>query len=174
MRKHWLATGLVIAVAALMIGAIACSSSKTKTPTSSTPTTSSGSPTASGSGSAISSVTVSLVEYKVVPNITSVPSGSVTFSAKNIGGTDHTLLVISTKLAQDALPTKADGSVDEKSSDITIVGKTATIPVQKGEQLTVKLKPGNYVLICNVVQTTNGTTTSHYAKAMHAAFTVTQ
>jgi hypothetical protein len=184
MGKRWLAISLVIATAALMIGAIACSSSKTKTTTSSTPTTSSGkTPVQTASttpGGAQSDVAVTLVEYQVKPVPTSVPAGSVTFNAKNIGGADHTLLVINTGLA--ALPTKADGSVDETSSGITIVGKIATIPATKtgtmsAEQqksLTLQLQPGNYMLICNVVQTANGTTTSHYAKGMHVAFTVTQ
>lgn len=164
MRKRLLAISLVMATAALMLGAVACSS-KTKTTTTSNPTTS--------SGNAQSQVAVTLVEYKVVPNVTSVPAGSVTFTAKNIGGTDHTLLVISTKLAEGALPTKADGSVDETSPDITVVGTTGTIPAQQAKALAVKLQPGTYVLICNVVQTANGTTTSHYAKAMHVAFTIT-
>ena len=38
--------------------------------------------------------------------------------------------------------------------------------------LTVDLWPGHYVLICNIVQTTNGQTVSHYQKGMVTEFTV--
>ena len=38
--------------------------------------------------------------------------------------------------------------------------------------LTVDLQPGHYVVICNIVQTTNGQTVSHYAKKMYTEFTI--
>ncbi len=167
MRRRWWAIGLVIAVTALMMGVLACSS--TNNTGVSTPSTSGQTP----SGAAQSAVAVNLVEYKVAPQPPSVPSGNVTFEAKNIGGTDHELVVIKTNLAQGALPTKGDGSVNETSSTITIVGKTASIPKVQAKSVTLNLAPGDYVLICNLVQTTNGTTTSHYAQGMHAGFTVT-
>jgi len=177
MRKHWLAISLVIATAALMMGAVACSSSKKSS--NATPTTSSAqTPTAGAQtptgGTAQSEVTVTLVEYKVVPDVTSVPAGSVTFNAKNIGGAEHALHVFKTDLAPEALPTKADGSVDEEAAGVEMIDHVTGIQPQQAKSLTVKLQPGNYVLICNVVQTANGQTTSHYAKGMHAAFTITQ
>jgi uncharacterized cupredoxin-like copper-binding protein len=185
MRKRWLATGLVIAVAALMMGAVACSSKKSTT----NPTSTKSSPTAiahetptaemtamagetPGSGTQ-SAVTVTLVEYKVVPVPTSVPAGSVTFNAKNMGGATHELHVIKTDLAPEALPTKADGSVDEEAAGVTMIDHVTDIAAGQAKPLTVKLEPGKYVLICNVVQTTNGTTISHYAQGMHVAFTIT-
>jgi hypothetical protein len=178
MRKHWLTISLVIAVAALMTGAIACSSSKTKTTTSPTPTTSSSETpvqTASNTpGGAQSAVTVTLVEYQVVPKPTSVPAGSVTFNANNIGGAEHSLAVIRTDLAPEALPTKADGSADESGTGVTLVDQVTGIKAQQQKSLTVNLAPGHYVLICNLVLTANGQTISHYANGMHVAFTITQ
>jgi uncharacterized cupredoxin-like copper-binding protein len=177
MGKRWLAISLVIATAALMIGAIACSSSKTKTTTSSTPTTSSGkTPVQTASktpGGAQSEVAVTLVEYKVVPVPTSAHAGSVTFNAKNIGSATHELHVIKTDLAPEALPTKADGSVDEEAAGVTMVDHVTDIAAGQAKPLTVTLEPGTYVLICNVVHTTNGTTISHYERGMRVAFTIT-
>jgi uncharacterized cupredoxin-like copper-binding protein len=177
MRKHWLAFGLVIAIAALMMGTVACSSSKKSS--NATPTTSSAqTPTAGAQtptgGNAQSEVTVTLVEYQMKPNVTSVPAGSVTFNGKNIGGAEHSLAVIRTDLAPEALPTKADGSVDESGTGVTLVDQVTGIKPQQQKSLTVKLQPGNYVLICNLVPTANGQTISHYAKGMHVGFTITQ
>ncbi len=161
MRRYWLAIGL--AVAALMVGAVACSSSKTPSSGGQTQT-----------GSAQSEVTVNLTEYLVAPKPASVPAGSVTFDAKNIGGTDHELVVIKTSLSPDALPTKADGSVDEKGAGITIVDKTSSVPAKQEKSITDNLAAGSYVLICNLVQTVNGQTISHYAQGMRTKFTVKQ
>jgi iron uptake system EfeUOB component EfeO/EfeM len=183
MHKRWLATGLVIAVAALMIGAMACSSKKSAPNPTSTKTSETAmaheTPTAEVTAMAgetpetQSEVAVTLVEYKVVPVPTSVPAGSVTFNIKNIGSAEHELHVIKTDLAPEALPTKADGSVDEEAAGVTMVDHVPNIAAGQATPLTVKLEPGAYVLICNLVQTTNGTTVSHYAEGMHVAFTIT-
>ena len=176
MRRNWLAIGMIIAVVTLMTGAAACSSSK-KSSSTPTPTTSMNEmPTAGGqtpAGSAQSEVTVTLVEYQMKPNVESVPAGSVTFNGKNIGGAEHALHVFKTDLAPDALPTKADGSVDEEAG-VEMIDHVTGIQPQQAKSLTVNLAPGTYVLVCNVVQTTNGVTISHYEKGMHVAFTVTQ
>ena len=184
MRRRWLAISLVMATAALMVGAVACSSKKSTT--NPTPTKSSATamahetPTAEATAmagktpaSAQSEVAVTLVEYKVVPVPASVPAGSVTFNAKNIGGATHELHVIKTDLAPEALPTKADGSVDEEAAGVTMVDHVTDIAAGSEKSLTVTLEPGTYVLICNVVQTTSGTTISHYAQGMRVAFTIT-
>ena len=178
MKQSWLAIGLLLAMAALMIGAVACGSSK-KTTTNPTSTKSSSKTPSATSGktpgaAAQSEVAVTLAEYQVKPVPTSVPAGSVTFKARNIGGTEHELHVIKTNLQPDALPKKADGSVDEEAAGVTMVDHVNNIAASSEKSLTVNLEPGKYVLICNVVQTTNGQTVSHYAKGMHIAFTVTQ
>ncbi len=124
--------------------------------------------------SAQSQVDVTLVEYRVAPKVTSVPAGSVTFNAKNIGTTQHTLVVVKTDAGPTALPTKADGSYDGTAAGATVIDQVQPIDPQGSGSLTVNLQPGHYVLICNVVQTTNGQTVSHYAQGMATDFTITQ
>jgi hypothetical protein len=180
MRRTWLAIGLTLAVAALAAGAIACGSSK-KSTTDATATPGAGdtpAATEAGNGSpgnAQSEVSVTLVEYQVKTNVESVPSGSVTFEARNIGGAEHALHVFKTDLAPDALPTMADGSVDEEAAGLTMVDHVTGIQPQQSKSLTLDLEPGTYVLVCNVVQqTADGQTISHYEKGMHVAFTITE
>ncbi len=184
MRSKWFAFSLVIAMGALLIGAAACKSSsstkKTSTPVKTTAaathTPSSGTTPAAtaGSPSAQGEVAVTLVEYQVKPIPTSVPGGSVKFTARNIGTATHEFMVIKTGLAPTDLPKKADGSYDEAASGAEMIDHVKDIAPGTTGTLTLTLDPGKYVLICNVVQTTNGQTVSHYAQRMATAFTVTQ
>jgi hypothetical protein len=68
-----------------------------------------------------------------------------------------------------ALPTKADGSVDEeqipKSDE---VGELENIKKGKTKSKTFKLSAGSYILFCNTVDTEeDGTVVSHFARGMH-------
>lgn len=119
-----------------------------------------------------SEIEVRLTEYSVTPVVSSVPAGQVTFDARNIGGSTHELVVFKTDLEPDALPTAADGSVDETGAGITLVGEAEDIASQTQRSFELELGAGSYVLLCNVVEEVNGQTVSHYQKAMHAAFTV--
>ena len=182
MKRNWMVMGAILMVAVVMIGAVACSSDNKKKTTTKPTATKSANATAVSTkagetprgGNAQSQVAVTLAEYQVKPVPTSVPSGSVKFEAKNIGGTEHELHVIKTDLAPDALPTKADGSVDEEAAGVTMVDHADNIAAGSEKSLTADLTPGKYVLVCNIVQTVNNQTVSHYAKGMHIAFTVTQ
>jgi hypothetical protein len=98
----------------------------------------------------------------------------VTFKARNVGSTQHELLVLKTNLPEGGLPTLADGSVDVTGTGVEQVGKVDTVAAGGNAETTIDLAAGSYVLICNLVQTTNGQTVSHYAAGMHKAFTVTQ
>jgi len=169
-KAQWIVFGLAMGIAALVI-ASACSSGsggkKTSTPSPLGRTTST-------SGASQSQVAVTLVEYKVVPQVTSVPAGHVRFDAKNIGASTHELHVTKTDLQPNALPAKADGSVDEGADRLTMIGRVTDIASGTQKSLTANLQPGHYVLFCNIVQTTNGQTVGHYAKGMATDFTVTQ
>jgi hypothetical protein len=76
--------------------------------------------------------------------------------------------VIRTDLAPDALPTGQDGSVEEEGEGMEVVGEIEDIPVGETQDLTVSLDAGNYVLICNIVESGE----VHYASGMRTAFTV--
>ncbi len=170
---------LLLAAAALMLGLAGCSSEKSSP--GATVTTSSTRPaeTSQAPGAATpSEVTVVLSEWKIKPEPASYKAGSVTFNVRNIGQTVHHMIILKTDLAPNALPTNADGTAKEDAPGITVMGKTNDVNPAVSKSLTVNLEPGSYVLICNILQTTNGQSTlprplAHYSRGQAVAFTVT-
>jgi uncharacterized cupredoxin-like copper-binding protein len=94
----------------------------------------------------------------------SVKAGTVTFEATNASDTKqvHELVVLKTDLSADKLPVK-NGAVPEKQ--FKKMGEVEDMAPGKSKHLTLKLTPGNYVLICNQP--------GHYAMGMHVPFVVT-
>ncbi|MEP6893068.1 MAG: cupredoxin domain-containing protein [Gaiellaceae bacterium] len=105
-----------------------------------------------------SSIRITLKEYKVLPAATSVKAGKVTFQVKNVGVLDHTFLVVKTNVPAGKLPVKKNRAV------VSALGKIGPFKKGKGGTLTLTLKPGKYVLLCNVA--------SHYQIGQYSAFTV--
>jgi uncharacterized cupredoxin-like copper-binding protein len=103
-------------------------------------------------------VAVTLSEFKVVPKPTSVKAGKVTFSAKNSGKLEHELVVLKTNLAPDKLQVKGN-----KAVETGLVGKVVGIAPGKTKQLTLTLKKGKFVLLCNVP--------AHYQAGQRTGFT---
>jgi uncharacterized cupredoxin-like copper-binding protein len=182
--NRWALLGAAAAVAILATAFVACggggkSGGAAATATEQAVTTpTGGAPTAvatepGGTTPEAGAVTVNLTEYIVSPQPTSVAAGSVTFNVKNIGGAAHQFMVIKTDAAPDALPTNADGSVNEDDPSMQFIDEIEDIAGETDQSLTVSLEAGNYVLICNLVDEPNGEAVSHYARGMHTAFTVT-
>lgn len=119
-------------------------------------------------------VRVRLFEWQVDPEVASVPAGSITFDADNIGGADHELVILRTDLAPDALPILEDGSADEAAEGIEVVERFEDIGPGLSKSGAVELSAGSYVLICNFVDETDTGLQSHYAEGMFAAFEVTE
>jgi uncharacterized cupredoxin-like copper-binding protein len=63
--------------------------------------------------------------------------------------------------------------VNEDAEDLRIIGEIGEFPPGQTGQAILTLKPGKYVLICNLVTEENGQLESHYAFGMRTAFTVT-
>jgi uncharacterized cupredoxin-like copper-binding protein len=78
--------------------------------------------------------------------------------------------VVPTDLASDALPTNAEGKVDEDKLGAT--GEIGELDVGATGEVTLDLKPGKYVLICNIVEVKDGVSESHYTNGMRTALTV--
>jgi len=122
-----------------------------------------------------STVNVDLLEFQVVPDVTSAPAGSITFNASNIGGDVHELVIIRTDLDPSALPPAEDGSVDEAGEGIEVIDEIEEFDPGGEESLTVPLEAGSYALICNVVEEEeDGTVEAHYAEGMFVGFEVTE
>lgn len=115
-------------------------------------------PIALGAGS--SSVSVQLKEFKITPKPKSTKAGKVTFTAKNTGALTHELIVLKTNVPAGKLPVKANGLASEKG----LVGEIPAVAPGKTKKLTLTLKPGKYVLLCNVA--------GHYKAGQYSAFTV--
>jgi uncharacterized cupredoxin-like copper-binding protein len=117
---------------------------------------------AAGSGGASQSsagsvqVSAQLGDYWVRPNVTSVPAGKVTFTAKNVGQLPHELMV-------ERMPIKMDapGQPNEDAAQ----GMIEDMGAGQSGHMTLDLKPGRYMLFCNVP--------GHYAMGQHTMFTVT-
>jgi uncharacterized cupredoxin-like copper-binding protein len=119
-----------------------------------------------------STVDVTVQEFEVAPDDSSVDSGEVTFDVTNKGPDDmHEFVVIKTDLAPDALPTDENGAVDENGAGIEVVDEVEEFAVGETKTLKVDLAAGKYVLICNVFDQEENE--AHYSKGMRAAFTVT-
>jgi hypothetical protein len=126
-----------------------------------------------GDDTGAETVDIELLEFSVVPSADSAASGDVTFDIENTGPNDpHEFVVIKTDLDAADLPTKDDGSVDEDGEGIEVVDEVEEIAVGSMESLTVNLDPGNYALICNLVEEEDGELESHYQEGMHVGFTV--
>jgi iron uptake system EfeUOB component EfeO/EfeM len=113
-------------------------------------------------------VKVSLVEFQVNPALQFVAKGKIKFAVKNAGTEKHEFVILR-GADPAALPTKADGSVDEeqipKSDE---VGELENIKKGKTKSKTFKLSAGSYILLCNTVDTEeDGTVVSHFARGMY-------
>jgi uncharacterized cupredoxin-like copper-binding protein len=126
---------------------------------------------AAGCGGGGEDVSVTLQEFAVGSDPSSVSAGSVTFNLENKGPDDtHEFVVIRTDLDPTALPTDENGAVDETGAGIEVVDEVEEIPVGDTPSLTVDLTTGSYVLICNIFDESENE--AHYQEGMRTGFTV--
>ena len=108
-------------------------------------------------------VGVTLADYSVTLDSTSLSAGDVTFNVTNDAGQVHEFVVVKTDLAEDALPL-VEGDVDEESTEISPVDEIEDIEPGTQPSLSVTLEAGSYVALCNLP--------GHYRQGMHTAFEV--
>jgi len=106
-----------------------------------------------------SKVSVVLKEWKLIPSSARIKAGKVTFLVKNDGALAHEFVVLRTDAHHHALAVKGGEAVETglKGEIVKIV------PGQK-RSLTLSLKPGKYVLLCNLL--------GHYRAGQFAALRV--
>lgn len=154
--------GMAVGVVALAVAA--CTPAATGTAS-----VSASASTSASEDMAAGTVNVTLQEFSVIPDPTTVPAGEVTFHVTNNGPDDvHEFVIFKTDLAADALPTAEDGSVDEEGEGVELIDEIEDVPVGESMDVTVSLDAGAYVLICNIVEGDE----VHYAMGMRTAFTV--
>ncbi|MCX7255955.1 MAG: sulfocyanin-like copper-binding protein [Polaromonas sp.] len=94
-----------------------------------------------------------------------VPAGKLTFEVSNTSTQmPHEMVISSIKDSQTPLPYDKDGNkVDEDAAGH--LGEVAELEPGKKGSLTLTLKPGRYILYCNIP--------GHYARGMWTLLTVT-
>jgi len=115
-----------------------------------------------------------LDEWRITADAKQLPSGSQTITALNTGNEIHELVIVR---AADAagLPTKSDGSVDEKAIENIKVGEIADVAAGSSKHATFDLSPGTYVVFCNIVESMamgGAMQHTHFELGMHTTFTV--
>ena len=109
-------------------------------------------------GSSPQAVNIKLTEMKVLAAPRSVSAGDVTFVARNLGTVEHELVVV-----RSSRPLAVKGYKAAEPEGATI-GEIEDIEPGKTKRATLSLKPGKYLLICNIV--------GHYQLGMTSTLTV--
>jgi uncharacterized cupredoxin-like copper-binding protein len=126
-------------------------------------------PLAACGGGGDNTVDVTLKDFSIAPEETTLDAGKVTFKVHNEGSFVHELVVTQGSNA-GALPTKSSGEVNEDDiPEAKHVGEVEDIDPGASKEVALDLAAGSYVLFCNRVDGT----TSHFAKGMHTVVTVT-
>jgi len=105
-----------------------------------------------------SSTSVTLKEFTLTPDPTTVSAGKVTFNVQNAGQLKHEFVVL--KTATPAADLLKGDEADESGN----VGEIGNVPPGASKTLSLMLKPGHYALICNLP--------GHYKAGQHADLTV--
>lgn len=116
-------------------------------------------------------VSVTLQEFSVGTDPTTVDAGEVVFEATNEGPDDeHEFVVFLTDLDPTELPTDENGAVVETGDGIELIGEIEDIAVGETKDVTLDLEAGNYVFVCNIWDETEQE--AHYQEGMRTTFTV--
>lgn len=106
-------------------------------------------PSATASSTTVTAVDTTLRDYTVSATPLTVPAGTVRLDVTNADPVPHNVVLVSTDLPADRLPTVGI-RVDEASGAVAVVTRTATLaPGAKGS-LIASLVRGRYLLVCTV------------------------
>ena len=145
---------------------VACSSNSS-TAAKTTPTSAAVTTTSSASGVASQELNVSMTEW-TLDGPKTVKAGDITFNVTNKGTLKHEF-VIAKGDSYAALPQEKNGHILEDSiAQSDKPGEVGEVPVGETKSATINLKPGKYVLFCNLVVGT----LSHAAKGQILELTV--
>ena len=149
----------LLAVAAVVV---AISVGDTSNTTSETSTAQTSATTQSPAPVGPTSVKVGMGDDFFNPKSVVTPAGSRKITAVNNGNITHELVLARKSDNPAKLPTKPDGSVNEDV--LNSPGEIPDVAAGETKSTTIALKPGKYVMFCNVP--------GHYAAGMYGSFTV--
>lgn len=109
-------------------------------------------------------VDIVLDEWTVNVKQQQISSGRVRINVDNQGSEEHEVVILRTALAEEKLPTH-NGKVIEASAG-TLIGEIEGIQPQTSASAEFDLSPGDYVLLCNLVEMEMGELESHYQNGM--------
>jgi uncharacterized cupredoxin-like copper-binding protein len=93
-------------------------------------------------------VGVTLDEFHLKLDSTSVAAGTVTFQVNNLGKEKHEFVILRTDLAPEALPIAGD-QIEEEASGVEHIDEIGGLNAGGTQDLTVNLKAGTYIVVCN-------------------------
>jgi uncharacterized cupredoxin-like copper-binding protein len=123
---------------------------------------------ASASTTPAGPVMVSIQQWSITPQVSTVSTGPVTFEVSNKGTITHEFVVMRTNTAAPDLKV---GTYEGQSPRVnentagTVVGETGDMAAGTTKFVTINLEPGHYVFMCNLP--------AHYGLGMHTDFIVT-
>lgn len=116
-------------------------------------------------------VHVMLQEWRIVTDKNTIPAGPTRISVQNRGQEMHEIVLLKSDAPFDKIPLHPEGGIDEDNAG-HLVDELEDLAPRSKKDMMVNLKPGNYILLCNMVEMEEGEKEQHYAMGMHAPLTV--
>lgn len=100
-------------------------------------------------------------EFTLSASVRTIPAGRVTFVVHNGGKMEHEFVVLRTKILAGKLPMRAGG---KQAREVGALGEIGEFKPGLTKRLTLTLKPGHHVLLCN--------RPAHYKAGQYSNFSV--
>ena len=120
-----------------------------------------------------SEVHVELDEWRVSPDVDSVPAGAIEFELTNAGEDEHELAIARGR-SPDALPLAEDETVDIAALEEQglLAGEVEAFPPGGECSGVFDLEPGRYVLFCNLIHEEEDGVENHFQEGMATGLVV--